>query len=362
MMKLASSKSLFAVLAALVFFAAAPPAHAQLFGQPGGGGDDVSTRIGRLEAQLRSMTGQIEELQYKNQQLEQQLKRALQDTEFRLQEMNPGNRPPAGAPRGQQGGPPQQGGLPPLAPPVAQQRPLPPVASAPQALPPLDDDLPPQRGRRDVFDPNASPNAPGAPRPLGSLPGGRNDGPGPVIMSPGNEPPVRRPPGAPMDLGNTRGSDIQSGPPQQGPRGIPPQGPVGRQAVLAPSGSAKDEFDLAVGAMQRRDYELADESFRTFLANHPDDRMVPDAYYWLGESQYQRKLYNDSAETFLENYNKYPDSTKAPDGLLRLGQSLAALGKKEAACASLGAVITKYPKASANVKKAVEQEQKRARC
>lgn len=355
-MKPVSTKLLLNAFAALAICVAASSANAQLFGQPGGGGgDDVSGRIGRLEAQLRSLTGQIEELQYKNQQLEQQLKRALQDSEFRFQELNQG-RPPAGAgPRGQQG----------AVPPVAQpqpQRPLPPVASAPQNLPPIADDLPPpQAGRRgDVFDPNASPNAPGAPRPLGTLQG-RGDGPGPVIMTPGSEPPVRRQPGAPMDLGNTRSGDFQQGPPP-GPRGIPPQGPVGQQAVLAPSGSAKDEYDLAVGAMQRRDYDLADQAFRTYLANHPGDRMVPEAQYWLGEAQYQRQQYNDAAETFLDHYNKYPNSTKAPDGLLRLGQSLSALGKQEAACASLGAVLTKYPKASANVKRAVEQEQKRARC
>lgn len=339
-----------AALAAMTLSLAAVPAHAQLFGQPGGpGGEDLSSRIGRLEAQLRSLTGQIEELQHRNQQLEQQLKRSLQDTEFRLQEMQGGGRPPAAAaPRGQQGALPPQ--APSQLPPQAQQRPLP-AASAPN-LPPVadDDDLPPVRGgRRDVFDPNANPNAPGAPRQLGTMQGG-------------NEPPARRQPGAPMDL--SARAQIPSGPPPNlpsSPRGMP-QEPVGQQAVLAPSGSPKDEYDLAVGAMQRRDYDLADQSFRTYLANHPNDRMVPEAQYWLGESQFQRKQYNDAAETFLEHYNKYPNSAKAPDGLLRLGQSLSALGKQEAACASLGAVMTKYPKASANVKKAVEQEQKRARC
>ncbi len=53
---------------------------------------------------------------------------------------------------------------------------------------------------------------------------------------------------------------------------------------------------------------------------------------------------------------------KAPDALLRLGQSLAALGQKEMACASLGEVERKYPKASAGVKRGVAQEQKRASC
>jgi TolA-binding protein len=59
---------------------------------------------------------------------------------------------------------------------------------------------------------------------------------------------------------------------------------------------------------------------------------------------------------------KFETTAKAPDALLRLGQSLAALGEKEAACASLGEVKRKFPKASAGVKKSVEQEQKRVAC
>jgi TolA-binding protein len=59
---------------------------------------------------------------------------------------------------------------------------------------------------------------------------------------------------------------------------------------------------------------------------------------------------------------KHERATKAPDSLLRLGQSLAALNKKEAACATLAEVGRKYPKASSTVKRGVEQEQKRVHC
>jgi tol-pal system protein YbgF len=314
---------------------------------------DLVVRLDRLENQIRQLTGLVEQLQFRNQQLEQQLQRMQQDVEFRFQEMGSSGRPPAG--RGQSGALPGPGPRPgPAAGPAVATGPGigPGPATAPSA------------GRRDVFDPTTAPNAPGAPRTLGTLPGGPD--PGPVIMAPGSGEPVRRPPGSPLDLGSLSGVPTDD-------RIIPPPGvspdvarpgerPVGPQAVLAPSGDAKDEYDLAYGYILRRDYDLADQGFRTFLTNHPRDRLVPEANYWLGESQFQRKLYNDSAEVFLDLYNKYPNSLKAPDALLRLGQSLAALGKQDAACASLGAVLTKYPKASANLKRAVEQEQKRARC
>ena len=60
--------------------------------------------------------------------------------------------------------------------------------------------------------------------------------------------------------------------------------------------------------------------------------------------------------------SKYDTSAKAPDALLRLGQSLAALKEKEAACAALGEVARKYPRASRGVKQAVDREQKRVKC
>jgi TolA-binding protein len=77
---------------------------------------------------------------------------------------------------------------------------------------------------------------------------------------------------------------------------------------------------------------------------------------------FQRQRYRDSAEAFLTVSTKHESIAKAPDALLRLGQSLAALGEKEAACASLGEVLRKFPRASAAVKQGVEREQKRVHC
>ena len=55
-------------------------------------------------------------------------------------------------------------------------------------------------------------------------------------------------------------------------------------------------------------------------------------------------------------------SQRAPEAVLRLGQSLAAMGEKETACAAWGEIGRKYTSASANVKKNVAAEQKRVRC
>ncbi len=101
---------------------------------------------------------------------------------------------------------------------------------------------------------------------------------------------------------------------------------------------------------------------RDFVRRYPNDRLTADAHYWLGESLYQRQRYQDAAESYLNVTTKFETAGKAPDALLRLGQSLAAIGQKEMACASFGEVERKYPRASLSVKQGVERELKRVRC
>jgi tol-pal system protein YbgF len=133
-------------------------------------------------------------------------------------------------------------------------------------------------------------------------------------------------------------------------------------ATLPPSNSPKDQYDLAYGYFLHKDYGLAATTFNGFLHQYPSDRLAPEAQFWLGESLFQNQQYHDAAEAFLAVSTKYETTARAPDALLRLGESLAALGEKEAACASLGEVLRKYPRASLSVKQSVDREQKRANC
>jgi tol-pal system protein YbgF len=354
----------------------APRAQPPRGSQGLGGGDDAS-RVDRIESALRQLTGTIEQLQHDNQMLQMQLKRLQDDTEYRFQQM--GQRGPTAAP-----------GPAPMAPPVGS---------------------PPQGGqgnqgangrRSDVFDPSRNPNAVGAPRTLGNasasaMPSSQN----PPIMNapqagaPAGAPvgaqvgaqvgaPGGRDAGAPLDLSALAGNPPDAPPVTAGgvpvaapqPAAVAPQGgqlpPVmaprntgaaGTQlATLPPSASPKDEYDLAYGYVLRKDYALAAQTFGDFMVKHPNDKMLPNAQYWLGESQYQQQRYREAAESFLAVSTKYERAGKAPEALLRLGQSLAALHQKEASCATLAEVGRKYPKASPAVKRDVAQEQKRGHC
>jgi len=298
---------------------------------------DPALRVEQLEGQLRKLTGQNEELQHRNRMLEQQLQQ--------LQGGAAGNRP-ADVSGGAAAMPPAQQiapagyGQPQGQPSYGQ----PSVASQP---PVQQEQVPVARGagRGDAFDPSRNPNAPGAPQVLGTTrPSGTPPQQGGPIGAPGG-----RDAGEPLNLSNV-------GNPSRSNSG------AGGLTTLPPSSSPRDEFDLGIGYMQRKDYALAEETMRNFTRRYPNDKQVSDAQYWVGESLFQRQKYREAAESFLAVTSKYDTSAKAPDALLRLGQSLAALKEKEAACAALGEVARKYPQASRGIKQAVDREQKRVKC
>ncbi len=323
---------------------------------------DLVLRLEALENQVRQLTGQVEQLQFRNQQLEQQLRgggvdpaRAAQPQRVPQQQAQPpmqqqpmpmpGRRSDVDLP--DQGADPRYpdaryGADPRMASPDARYAHSnnPNVVTAPNA-----------GGRRgDAFDPNANPAAPGVPRPLGALPAGQPSAP--MIDNDDGGP------GAPMDLSadaSRRGIALPP-PPDR------PMSGTGLAAVQPPGNSARDYYDLGVGQIRQRDFAGAEQTFRDFLQRFPSDRLAPDANYFLGESLFNRRQYQDAAEAYLVVTTKYETAARAPDALLRLGQSLAAIRQKEMACASFAEVGRKYPRSSVAVKQAVEREQKRAGC
>ncbi|NLH80009.1 MAG: tol-pal system protein YbgF [Phyllobacteriaceae bacterium] len=301
--------------------AAAGPAAAQggfLGGGGGGGGNDgqvadMSVRINQLEGQMRGLNGQIEQLGFQIKQLQDQLARQQKDYEFRLQELENG------------------------------------AAKAPK--PQKKSELPEDRS------------------PLGAAPGG------PPITS--AERPGRGAP--PASLGQMSGSDPiggiigAAGPMELGAPGTKPRveapaesqpvpGVDPRYATVSPTASPSDEYDAAYGYILNGEYDLAEKSFKTFLGNHPTDKRIGAAQFWLGETFYARARYKEAADSFLKSYTQFPDGPKAADSLLKLGLALNGLGEKKAACASWDELLNKYPKASKAVRDRAAAEKARGKC
>jgi tol-pal system protein YbgF len=296
-----------------IFHRQAPPPADIPGGAPGDPEDAAAlvVRINRLEEELRQAYGQIEELQNTQRRLEAQLQKFRQDVEFRF-----GDR---------------AGGAPPK----------PDVAEAPLAS-----DQPgvaPRPRRSDAFDPNADPNAPGAPRPLGTTAPSA-----PLVReSSAREQPA---PGAPLELG-------------KGPAPAPqPSGPMVVGSGVAMLDQPREQYNAALQAFQAGQYPEAETGFKAFLAANPAHRLSPDAIFYIGETYLQRSRPREAAEEFLKVTTDYSKSSRAPESMVRLGQTLAALGNSEQACATLGEFGKRYPTASASVKKLAEHESAKDHC
>ena len=338
----------------------------------------LSVKIDRLENQLRAMTGLIEQMQFQQKRMEEQLRKAQADSDFRFQEL--GVKGGAAPKQGAAAEPPRQpavAALPPVAAPPAAA--LPPLAAGPAQ--PLPARLPrkplkPAAGG-DAFDPAAQPAAPGAPKPLGgALPGPATILPGGPISLENDSDPLARP----VELGQPRqnagpgNSGIE--PLNPGAAPLTPPAPVGAgappavpqppappvTAALPPPTVPADDYQAGLASLKAGQYDAAEQALRSFMSKNPRSSRLPDATYYLGETFFQRGRHREAAEQYLKLSTDYSGSTRAPDGLLRLGLSLKAMGANEQACATFGEVARKYPNAPIAVRKGAEREIQRAKC
>ena len=205
---------------------------------------DVAVRLDQLENQLRSLTGQVENLQFQLQQL-------------------------------QQGGVRQQGAVQPSQPTTPPVQQVPNTGFA-QTQPQFQPSQPSQPSANDL---------------------------------------------TPLDLSSLGGLPGLGGQSQ-------PQG-------FVPTSNPQEAFQLAQGYMQSRDYELAEAGFRQFVEAYPDNALVPDAKFMIGESQFARGQYRQAAESYLGIYENYRDSILVPESLYKLALSLEGLNAPQDACGAL---------------------------
>ena len=102
-------------------------------------------------------------------------------------------------------------------------------------------------------------------------------------------------------------------------------------------------YQTALDALVER-FEAADSArlFQAFLRDYPSSALVPNAYYWMGESYYVTQNYDLALEAFKTLLSQHPGSRKEADALLKLGYCQVALGQREAGEATLRDVSSRH--------------------
>jgi tol-pal system protein YbgF len=276
----------------------------------GGGGGNLAAqqevRMQQIQQQITQLTGQIERVELKVNDVAAQLERMQKDTEYRLGVLEGGGAA-MGAMPGDTGAAPANMGA---AGAGQQQQPTQQQQQQSAAITPP----PPQPGVLGTLSSSQAANLPQAPS------------------------------GAAEDAANRAAQQTA----------MPSGAPTG--------GTPREQYEYATNLIQRGAYDDAEVALRSFISQHPSDELAGNAQYWLGETYYVRNDFKTAAVAFAEGYQKYPDSQKAPDNLLKLAMALGQQGQKENACVALRQLEKRYPDASANVKDRATRAKKNYSC
>ena len=305
---------------------APPPAAAMTLAPAAGDPRNAarnSIRISQLENELQTLTGRIEEIGFRTQQIQSRLEKLVSDMDRRLTALEGGTQrgdiPQGGDARSNVG--------------LALQPP--PAAAAPAGGP----------GVTPLPSPPQAAATPGvvrgaAPRVLGTIPAEMavSSPRGPATVPP--QPPLRAQPAAQA-----------------------PQTASADPARILPDGPPKAQYDYALSLMlEKQDFARAETALQSFIKQNPDDELAGNAHYWLGETYYVRNSFQDAAFAFAEGFQKFPKGNKAPDSLLKLGMSLDRLDKRREACTAYSRLLSTFPDLGARMKARVEREQSQAKC
>ncbi|PMQ07305.1 Outer membrane protein assembly factor BamD [Dyella sp. AD56] len=124
--------------------------------------------------------------------------------------------------------------------------------------------------------------------------------------------------------------------------GAPPVA-TGKGAAGANNAAVQAAYDDAFKSLRAGDYVKSSRDFRNFIQQYPDSSLLPNAFYWLGESYYATSNYQVAMEAFQHLVSQFPQSEKVPDALLKVGYSQIELKQLDAGKTTLKNVTAKYP-------------------
>ena len=117
--------------------------------------------------------------------------------------------------------------------------------------------------------------------------------------------------------------------------------------AAAPPAVQKDTatalHDNGLASYNARNYQEALRSFTDFTKTYGNHKLAPNAWYYVGESNFQLNRFADAALAYDVVITKHATNPRAPGAYLKQALSFSKLGQKEAADARLKELIRKFP-------------------
>ncbi|ODC03427.1 tol-pal system protein YbgF [Terasakiispira papahanaumokuakeensis] len=113
------------------------------------------------------------------------------------------------------------------------------------------------------------------------------------------------------------------------------------------SGSAQADYTAAYALVQKKQFDAAIEAFQTFIREHPDTRLLGNAYYWIGEIYMAQNRSSEAQKMFEAVISEHPDSYKVPDSMYKLALIQARFGNQSKAEANMQSIVDQYAQSNA---------------
>ena len=108
--------------------------------------------------------------------------------------------------------------------------------------------------------------------------------------------------------------------------------------------SPEEMYDYAVGLIKGGETRKGRQLLTAFASKYPDHKLLPNVFYWKGETFYAEKDYENAILSYQDVIDKYPGGDKAPDAMYKQGLSFLALKDRKNARILFELVQSKYPK------------------
>lgn len=102
-------------------------------------------------------------------------------------------------------------------------------------------------------------------------------------------------------------------------------------------------YDTGIKFFNERKYKEALKSFTDFTETYKTHKLVSNAWFWRGESNYQLGNFPAAALDYEQVISKYPKSGKVTSSYLKQGLCFVKTGKKDAAKFRFEEILKKFP-------------------
>lgn len=114
----------------------------------------------------------------------------------------------------------------------------------------------------------------------------------------------------------------------------------------ATSDIAKSLYDSGIESFNARKFKDSANAFSDFTKTYPKHRLAGNAWFWLGESNFQTKNYAEAALNYNQVIDNYASSGKLASAYLKQGMCFINTKKTDAAKYRLNELIQKFPKSA----------------